>query len=41
MRQHRGFMAKLEESGFDPKAISACDWIEPLERVGTRRGFFG
>jgi hypothetical protein len=41
MRRHRGFMSTLEESGFDPKAISACDWTEPLERAGTPRGFFG
>lgn len=41
MKQHGGFMSRLEESGFDPKAISACDWTEPLDRIGTRRGFFG
>jgi len=41
MKQHGGFMSTLEENGFDPKAISACDWTEPLERIGTPRGFFG
>jgi hypothetical protein len=41
MKQHGGFMSTLEENGFDPRAISACDWTEPLERIGTRRGFFG
>jgi len=41
LKQHRGFMSTLEESGFDPKAISACDWTEPFERIGTSRGFFG
>jgi hypothetical protein len=41
MKQHSGFMSRLEESGFDPKAISACDWTEPLDRIGTPRGFFG
>ncbi|MBN9659284.1 MAG: hypothetical protein J0H49_13945 [Acidobacteria bacterium] len=41
MRRHRGFMTILEESGFDPRAISACDWTEPFARIGTRRGFFG
>ncbi|MEZ5399206.1 MAG: hypothetical protein R2729_06015 [Bryobacteraceae bacterium] len=41
MRRHRGLMSTLEESAFDPRAISACDWTEPLARVGTRRGFFG
>ncbi len=41
MKQHGGFMSTLEESGFDPRAISPCDWAEPIERVGTPRGFFG
>ncbi len=41
MKHHGGFMSTLEESGFDPKAISGCDWAEPLERIGTPRGFFG
>lgn len=41
LKQHSGFMSVLEESNFDPKAISVCDWSEPLERIGTSRGFFG
>jgi hypothetical protein len=41
LKQHGGFLSALEESNFDPKAISVCDWSEPLERIGTSRGFFG
>jgi hypothetical protein len=40
LKQHSGFMSVLEESGFNPRAISACDWSEPLGRIGTSRGFF-
>jgi len=41
LKKHSGFMSALEESKFDPKAISVCDWSEPLGRVGTLKGFFG
>lgn len=40
LKQHSGFMLALEENSFDPTAIE-CDWAEPLERIGTPRGFFG
>ena len=41
LKKHKGFMTALEGRGFDPKAISDCDWAESLGRVGTARGFFG
>lgn len=41
LKQHGGFVSVLEESGFDPQAISRCDWSEPLRRIGTKRGSFG
>jgi hypothetical protein len=41
MKKHGGFMSTLEEHGFDAAAISRCDWSEALQRVGTKRGFFG
>lgn len=41
LKQHAGFMSVLEASGFDPQAISRCDWSEPLQRIGTKRGSFG
>ncbi len=40
-KKHGGFMSVLEKHNFDPRAICACDWSEPLRRVGTPRGFFG
>lgn len=41
LKQYSGFLSVLEESNFDPKAISSSDWSDPLERIGTPRGFFG
>ena len=40
-KKHRGFMSVLEKHDFDPRAISVCDWSEPLQRVGTPGGSFG
>jgi hypothetical protein len=40
-KQHPGFLAALEEKGFDANAIAVCDWAEPLRRIGTKDGFFG
>ena len=41
LKKYEAFMSVLEDHGFDPTAISACNWSEPLERIGTARGFFG
>jgi hypothetical protein len=41
LKKHAGLMSVLEESNFDPHAISPCDWSEPFARIGTSRGFFG